>query len=169
MYFQLHWENEAIDQEKIFTKYMSDKGLVTKKYKELLISTIKRKTTQLKWPTDFRRHFTKRNMWIADKHMKRCSLSLVITAIQIKIKIIMKYHYILTTSMFIIKKTATKGCRTIGTLKHCYWKCKMIQSFWAKFGSFWKTKHIATLHPKIPLLDIYSWEIKAYIHKVTCG
>ena len=65
------------------------------------------------------RHFSKKGMEMAKKHMKRCSTSLVIRDVQIKNTI--TYHFI-PTGMATIKESELKCCRgsrEIGTLIHC--------------------------------------------------
>ena len=111
---------QPTEWEKIFAMYPSDKGLISRIYKEPK-QIYKRKTNKAiqKWAKDMNRHFTKEDIHEASKHMKKCSASLVIREMQIKTT--SRYH-LKPVRMAIIKKSGARywrGCEEIGTLLHC--------------------------------------------------
>ena len=120
----------AFQNGKIRANEATDKQLISKIYKQLLKLNPRKKKKKdpiKKWAKELKRHFSKKDIQMANKYVKRCLTPLIVRAMQIKTT--MRYHLVPVRMAAIRKSTNNKcwrRCREKETLLHCWWECKLV-------------------------------------------
>jgi hypothetical protein len=161
----------STEWEKIFAGYTKDKGLITRIYRELKrLNSPKINEPIKKWATESNRTFSKEEIQMVKKHMKKSSPSLALKEMQIKTTL---RFYLTPVRMSIIKTTNNnkcwRGCKEKGTFIHCWWECKLVQPLWKTVWRLLKKLEIDLPYdPAIPLLRIYPKECNSGYFIGTC-
>ena len=123
---------------------------------KVILINLQEKKPIKKWAKDMNRHFSKEDIYAANKHFLKSSSSLVIREMQVKTTV--RCH-LTPVRMVIIKKSGNNRCwrgyGEIGMLLHCWWDCKLVQPLWKAVWWFLKEpKAELPFNSAIPLLGI---------------
>ena len=145
----------------------TNKGLISKIYKQLMQLNIKKTQPNQKMGRISKQTFFQRRHTDGQKAHEKM---LTITSYQRNAN--QKHSEVTLVRIAIIKRSTNKcwrGCGKKGTLLHCWWECKLVQLLWRTVWRFLKKLKIELPYDlAIPLLGIYPGKMKTLIQKDTC-
>jgi hypothetical protein len=150
------------DWKRIFTYPKSGWGLISNIYKELKkVDSRKSNKPIKKCGSELNKEFSPDEYQMAEKHLKKCSASLIIREMQIETTL---RFYLIPVRMAKINNSGDsrgwQGCGERGTLLHCWWDCKLVKPLWKSVWWFLRKLDIVLLEdPTTPLLGIYPEDV----------
>ena len=126
-------KRQPTEWDTIFANNASDKKIPKiNKLTQLSIQKKKKRANNpaKKWAETLNRHFSKEDIQMANRHMKKCSALLIIKEIQIKTTISPQTCQNGYNQKDLKKNKCWQGCGKKVTPMHFWWRYKLVQSLW---------------------------------------
>ena len=128
-------KSQPSEWEKLIANETTDKELISKIHKQFLqLNSRKINNPIKKWAKELNTDFSKVDIHMDNKHMKRYSTSLIIREMKVKTK---RYQLMMVRMATIKKSTNNKRwreCGEKGTLQRGWWECKLVLPLWRQYG-----------------------------------